>query len=128
MSDLWFLGSANPWGDNGFSGPDPITTGDTSWTWDLEFTTSSTQWTYARSSLNSFSLIGGGSGWVLSGIVQYRTRGSNGADTIHPVGQSNPDGVVDFMNDKSVDSVTFGWTLEGDNYCQGRINFEVWVS
>jgi hypothetical protein len=127
MSDLWFLGNADPWGDNGFSGPDPVTIGS-GWTWDLEFTTSTSQWTYARSSLNSFILIGGGTGWVISGIVQYRTRDARGVDTVHSVGQSDPDGVVDFINDTGVDSVTFGWTLDGDNFCKGKINFEVWVS
>ena len=128
MSDLWFLGNADPWGEYGFSGPDPVTTGSSGWTWDLEFTTSTSQWTYARSSLNSFALIGGGDGWVVSGIVQYRTRDAHGVDTVHPVGQSDPDGVVDFINDGGVDSVTFGWTLDADNFCKGKINFEVWVS
>lgn len=128
MSDLWFLGSADPWADGGFSGPDPVTIGNTSWTWDVEFSTNNNQWTYARSSLNTFALIGGGSGWVTSGIVQYRTRGSGGTDTLHPVGQSDQNGVVDFINDRSVDSVTFGWSIEGDNFCQGKINMEIWVS
>jgi hypothetical protein len=32
------------------------------------------------------------------------------------------------INDTGVDSVTFGWTLEGDNYCMAKINMEVWVS
>jgi len=127
MSDLWFLSSADPWGDNGFMGPDPVTIADTGWTWDLEFRTSPSQWTYARTSLNSFILVGG-EGWVISGIVQYRTRDSKGVDTVHLVGQSDPDGVVDFINDTGVDSVTFGWTLEGDSWCKGKLNMEVWVS
>lgn len=127
MSDLWFLGNADPWASGGGSGPDPVTQGS-SWTWDVEFETGQTQWTYARASLNSFIEIGGGSAWVISGIVSYRTRGANGTDTLHPVGQADPDGVVDFMNDMSVDDVTFGWTIEGDNWCKGKINMEIWVS
>src|ERR1700752_4957561 len=107
MSDLWFIGSANPWGQGGFQGPDPVTPSSSGWTWDLEFTTTSSQWTYARSSLNSFALIGGGSGWVVSGIVEYRTRNSSQVDVVHNVGQTDPDGVVDFINDHSVVSVTF---------------------
>jgi hypothetical protein len=128
MSDLWFLGNADPSAWNGGEGPDPVTPGDTGWTWDLEFITNSNQWTYARTSLNSFANIGGGSGYVDSGIVQYRTRDSKGVDSVHPVGQSGPNGLADFMNDMGVDSVTFGWTIGADNYCHANINMEVWVS
>ena len=127
MTDLWFVASADPSAQNGGSGPDPITPGDTSWTWDVEFTTASSQWTYGRSSMNSFVDINGDA-WVLSGIVEYRTRGADGVDTVHAVGQANPDGVVDYMLDSAVDSVTFGWTIHGDGFCEGRVNMEIWVT
>lgn len=128
MSDLWFFGSADPWGQGGFSGPDPVTQGSSGWTWDVEFETTQNQSTYARTSLNRFTLIGGGTGWCLSGIVSYRTRDSNGVDVDHPVGQSNADGLADNMFDFGVDDVTFGWTLEGDNYCDADLNMEIWVT
>src|SRR6516162_4889795 len=99
MSDLWFLGSADSWENGDWNSPDPVTLGDTSWTWDIEFVTGSNQWTYARSSVNSFALIGGDTAWVFSGIVAYRTRNDGGPDTVHLVGQSGANGVVDFMND-----------------------------
>lgn len=125
MSDLWFAGNADPWGAFGFSGPDPITVGS-GWTWDVEFTTRSSQTTYARSSINSVALSDGG--MLLSGIVQYRTRNSKGVDKVHPVGQSDGDGIVDFISATSVDSVTFGWSLEADTFWSGGVTFEVWVS
>ena len=127
MTDLWFFGHADPSAQGGGSGPDPVTPGS-GWTWDLEFETSYSQSTYARTSLNRFSLIGGGTGWALSGIVSYRTRGSNGVDKLHSVGQSNADGLADFMFDVAVDDVTFGWTIEGDNFCEADVNMEVWVT
>ena len=128
MSALWFVGNADPWANGGFSGPDPVTLGSSGWTWDLEFETSLSQWTYARSTLNSFTNIGGGTAWILSGMVAYTTRDANGIDTPHLVGQNDGDGVVDFINDVGVVSVTFGWTIEGDDYVRARINMEVWVS
>lgn len=127
MSDLWFLGWAEPWAQGGFWSPDPVTLGDTSWTWDLEFTTNNNQWTYARTSLSGFMLLEG-VGYVFSGIVAYKTRGSGGTVTSHPVGQSADNGVAAFMNDTSVNSVTFGWGIGGENFCMATVNFEVWVS
>jgi hypothetical protein len=103
-----------------------VTTGDTSWTWDLEFGPVAGS-LYARASLNTFANIGGGSGWCGGGIVEYRTRNQGGSDTVHPVGQSGQDGYVDFAWDNDVVSVTFGWIVEGDNLCQGRLNMEIWI-
>jgi hypothetical protein len=128
MSDLWFAGSADPWGYGGFSGPDPVTEGSTGWTWDVEFETTETQSTYARTSLNRFATIGGGTCWALSGIVSYRTRDSRGVDVDHPVGESHDDGLADYMFDVAVDNVTFGWTLEADNDFSADINMEIWVT
>jgi len=129
MSDLWFIGHVEPSSNNGFVSPDPVTLGDTSWTWDLEFMTNSNQWTYAKSTLCGHYFIGADTFWIFSGIVAYRTRGSNNIDTLHPVGQGTVDGVVDFINDTSVDSVTFGWAIGSDAYNSGAsINFEVWVT
>jgi hypothetical protein len=123
MAQPWFAGSADPSAWGGGSGPDPVILGDTSWTWDVEFAPVSM---YARTSLNRFSNIGGGSGWLLSGIVAYSTRNADGSDTLHLVGQGNADGLADLAWDSNVDSVTFGWTIEGDNYCDGNINMEIW--
>ncbi len=123
MAQPWFAGHADPWAQGGGSGPDPVTSADTSWTWDVEFSPASV---YARTSLNRFSNIGGDTAWLLSGIVAYRTRNSKGQDTVHHVGQGNADGLADFMWDSNVDSVTFGWTIEGDDYCDGNINMEIW--
>jgi hypothetical protein len=129
MSSLWFIGHADPSETGHWHSPDPVTAGDAHWTWDIEFTTSNSQWTYARSSVNSFALIDGDTAWIFSGIVAYRTRSSHGVDTVHKVGASGPDGVVDFMNDHGVDSVTFGWGIGGDtDYFSANVNFEVWVS
>jgi hypothetical protein len=127
MTDLWFLGAAEPWGSGGFESPDPVTQGS-SWTWDVEFSTDSTQWTYARTSLAAFAEPGGGWGWAQAGIVSYRTRGADGVDTDHPVGASNPNGVAAFMNDMGVDDVTFGWLLGGQELCEATVNMEIWVS
>lgn len=126
MSTPLFAGSAEPWGSGGFTSPDPVTTANPSWTWDLEFDPVAGS-LYARSTLNSFAIIGGGSGWCGGGIVEYRTRNQDGSDTVHSVGQSADDGYVDLIWDNNVDSVTFGWILEGDNYCDGRLNMEIWV-
>jgi hypothetical protein len=128
MSDLWFIGNADPWATGGWTSPDPVTQGNTSWTWDVEFETSQNQFTYARTSINSFVEIGGGSAWVGSGIVSYRTKDANGIETVHAVGKTDPNGVVDFINDVGVDDVTFGWLIEGDNMCFGKINMEIWVT
>ena len=126
MSTPWYAGSADPQAWGGGQSPDPVTPGDTSWTWDVEFAPVS-QSLYARASLAFLSNIGGGTGWVGGGIVAYRTRNSDGSDTNHPVGQSGVDGIVDLMWDSNVDSVTFGWLVEGDNFCYGRINMEIWI-
>jgi len=79
--------------------------------------------------VNSFGFFGADDAWIFSGIVAYRTRNSEGVDTVHPVGQTGHDGVADFMNDQSVDSVTFGWGVGGDTFrFDANINMEVWVS
>lgn len=123
MAQPWFAGSADSWASGGGSGPDPVILGDTSWTWDVEFPPAGV---YARTSMNRFANIGGGSGWLLSGIVAYSTRNADGSDTLNLIGQGNADGLADYMWDSNVDSVTFGWTIEGDNYCDGNINMEIW--
>lgn len=127
MSDLWFFGHADPWARNGFQGPDPPLA-DSSWSWDVEFETGLRYSTYARASLNTFAEFGNDSAWITSGIISYRTRDAQGVDTLHPVGQSDPNGLVDFIHDMGVDDVTFGWTLGADNSCQGKINMEIWVT
>lgn len=126
MSTPWYSLNVYPIAWNGGAGPDPITTGDTSWTWDAEFDPVAGS-LYARSCLGTFSNIGGGSGWILSGVIEYRTRNQDGSDTLHPVGQSDPDGMVAIAWDNNVDSVTFGWTIEGDNVCESRVNLEIWI-
>jgi hypothetical protein len=75
----------------------------------------------------SFAIIRGGTASVGGGIVEYRTRNENGSDAVHAVGQSAPDGIAAYIWDNNVDSVTFGWRIEGDNYCNGRLDFEVWI-
>ena len=114
----------NMWG--GSASPDPVTTGDTSWTWDVEFDPVDQQ-LYARAAVTFWSVIGGGSAWGGGGIVEYRTRNSDGSDTVHPVGQSDGDGIVDSIWDVNVDSVTFGWLVEGDNFSMTKLNLEIWV-
>lgn len=126
MSTPWLAGSTEPWSSGGDASPDPVTTANTSWTWDWEFPPVAGSF-YARISLNTFSIIGGGSGWCGGGIVEYSTRNPDGSDTVHSVGQSGDDGYVDFVWDNNVNSVTFGWIVEGDNYCQGRLNIEGWI-
>ena len=130
MTDLWFAGCANPYSYGGSFSPDPVTQANTTWTWDVEFESSSSQTTYARASLSQFVIVNGGSAYAFSGIVSYRTRGSDGIDTTHHVGKgkSTPDGVADYMWDTSVDDVTFGWGIEGDWTCIASINMEIWVS
>jgi hypothetical protein len=126
VSGPWFVGHEALTATNGGASPDPVTTGDASWTWDLEFNPVSSS-LYARVALDFFSNIGGGSGWAGGGVVQYRTRSIGGGDTVHHVGQSSQDGFADFIWDTNVDSVTFGFLVEGDNFCEGRINMEVWI-
>lgn len=126
MSTPWYSSSAYPWAQGGFSGPDPITMGSSGWTWDVEFKPVSGS-LYARSCLGTFTNIGGDTGWILSGIVEYRTRNANGSDTVHHIGQANVDGVVAFAWDHNVDSVTFGWTIEGDDFVQSRVVMEIWT-
>lgn len=125
MSVPWYAGSFYATAMFGGQSPDPVTTADQSWTWDLEFSPVKSS-LYARASLNTFGIVGGGSNMSGCGIVEYRTRNKNGKDTVHHVGNSDPDGYVDFMWDTNVDSVTFGWIIQGDNYCWGRLNMEVW--
>ena len=124
MSTPWFASHADPKATGGGASPDPVTEANTNWTWDVEFDPVS-QSVYARASLCNFTNIGGDSGSVSGGIVQYRTR-KNGVDTIHHVGLSGHDGIADFMWDSNVDSVTFGWMIEGDDIVEGGINFEIW--
>jgi hypothetical protein len=121
MTELWFINSADPWSSGGDASPNPPSG---SWTWDVPLSTSAIQFTYARSSVNSFAEIGGGSAYVFSGIVSYSTV--NGG--FNPVGSSGENGVVDYINDVGVNEVTFGWGIEGDNYCLAGINFEIWVT
>ena len=128
MADLLFIGSVDPWAHNNFTSPDPVTAGDTSWTWDVEFApTSPPSSAYARSSINSFDVFGGGSTYIFSGIVQWRERTASGADIVYPVGQSEPSGVADFIYGFNADSVTFGWGIGvSDGECNGNINLEIW--
>lgn len=126
MSTPWYAGYADSKATGGGSSPDPVTTGDASWTWDVEFDPVN-QSLYARASLNFFSNIGGGSAWAGGGIVQYRTRNGDGSDTVHPVGQSGHDGIADYMWDSNVDSVTFGWLIEGDDIVTSNLNLEIWI-
>jgi hypothetical protein len=124
MSTPWFASHADPKATGGGASPDPVTAANTNWTWDVEFDPVN-QSLYARASLCNFANIGGDSGWVSGGIVQYRTR-KNGVDKVHHVGLSGHDGIADFMWDSNVDSVTFGWMIEGDDIVEGGINFEIW--
>jgi hypothetical protein len=126
MSGPWYAGHADPQASNGGQSPDPVTTGDSSWTWDINFGPVSGS-LYARTSMNTISMIGGGTAWAGGGIVQYRTRNQNGSDTVHNVGQGAVDGYADYIWDHNVDSVTFGWIIEGDNFCWSRLNMEIWI-
>jgi hypothetical protein len=126
MSTPWYAGYADSQASNGGQSPDPVTTSDSSWTWDLEFGPVSGS-LYARASLNTLSIIGGGTAWSGGGVVEYRTRNQDGSDNVHNVGQGAVDGYVDYIWDNNVDSVTFGWIIEGDNFCWSRINLEVWI-
>lgn len=127
MTELFFWGFADSWADNGGQSPDPVTANDTSWTWDVEFSPDFSQMTYARTSINSFAGIGGDA-WAFSGIVAYRTRGADGTDTNHPIGQNASNGVADYVADWGVDDVTFGWGIEGDGVCYANVNMEIWLS
>jgi hypothetical protein len=126
MSGPWYAARADSQASGGGESPDPVAIGDPSWTWDVEFNPVSSS-LYARASLNTLSIIGGGTAWSGGGIVQYRTRKGDGVDSNHPVGQGGVDGYVDFIWDTHVDSVTFGWIVEGDNFCWSRLNMEIWI-
>jgi hypothetical protein len=125
MSVPFFAGRAEPESTNGGESPDPVTTADSSWTWDVEFSPVSGT-LYAKASINTFILFGG-TGWGGGGVIEYRTRDHKGKDTVHHVGQSGIDGYVDYIWSNNVDSVTFGWISEGDSYCFCRLNFEIWA-
>ncbi len=124
MTSLWFLGSADPQAIRAYPAPFEYT----SWTWDVEFATSSGQSTYARTSVNTFAIIGGVIHWIFSGIASYQTRDADGVETLHLVGQSTANGVADFIYETGVIEVTFGWGIGADNLSQANINMEIWVS
>jgi hypothetical protein len=126
MSVPWYAGNADSQASGGGQSPDPVTSGDPSWTWDVEFDPVGGS-LYARASLTFLSIIGGGTAWSGGGIVSYRTRNPDGSDTLHAVGQSGVDGIVDYIWDSNVDAVTFGWLIEGDNFCWSRLNMEIWI-
>ena len=126
ISVPWFVNNADPSASYGGEGPDPVTLGDTSWTWDVEFDPSSSL-IYAKTSLITFANLDANWGLVVSGIVAYRTRNADGSDATHLVGQSNPNGTADWVADTNVDSVTFGWLIgAGGTFCQAGIVMEVW--
>jgi hypothetical protein len=141
MSDIWFIGNQDMWSEGGWDSPDPVLLGNSTWTWDVEFVTDSTQTTYAKTSVNSVTDIGG-DGYMFSGIVQYQTRNSSGTDVPHPVGQTNPsgffnNGVTDFIWDTAVVDVTFGFGIGGSagsglfsapGVFTANINMEIWVT
>jgi hypothetical protein len=142
MSDLWFAGCEDVSSVGGGDSPDPVSwpLGGTigwnlSWSWNLVFSTDSNQSTYARTSLNSITDLGGG--YVFSGIIRYVTQNPDGSFVDHPVGLSNPGGVVDCMWDSAVVAVTFGWGIGGSagggpfsvaGIFAANINMEVWVT
>ena len=109
----------------GFGSPAPPSG---SWTWDVFVEANASQWAYARTSVNSFAEIGGGSAYVFSGIVQYTNVDTNGITQTHWVGQNTQNGVADFINDTGVVQVTFGWGIGADNLGFAQINMEVWVT
>jgi hypothetical protein len=119
LTDLWFVGSASPWGNGGYTSPAPPTG---SWTWEVAIGAGSDQVVYARPLANSFANIGG-DGYFFSGIVSYRAGGRS-----NPVGQSFENGVAPLLNAAGVDTVTFGWGLGGDDITLAEIVFEAWVS
>jgi hypothetical protein len=125
MSGPWYAGYAFPQAWGGGQSPDPVTPGDASWTWDVEFGPVGGL-LYARTSIHNI-FVEEGTFWCGGGIVEYRTRNSNGTDTKHPVWQSNADGIAHYIWDHNVDSVTFGWLVEGGNFCECRINLEIWI-
>lgn len=122
MSPPSHLGWADSWSTGGAEGPDRATTGDASWTWDVEFDPSPEP-IYARSSIDGFGAVGGSSAGI--GVVEYRTVDSSGRQTVHPVGQSGANGVADYVWDTNVSCVTFGWLVEGDDIRRSRINMEI---
>jgi hypothetical protein len=128
MSTPLYAGAVEVAAGNGFSSPDPVTIANSSWTWDLQLS-SMRDSLYARSTLNTFSIVDGGGGRCGGGIVEYQTLNPNiqNIATTHLVGQSANGGYADFIWDNYVYLVTFGWIVEGDNYCHGRLNMEIWV-
>ena len=75
MSGPWYVGSATPQAWNGGTSPDPVTTANPDWTWDVEFGPVGGS-LYAKTTLHDVSDIGGGTFWVAGGIVDYRTKHS----------------------------------------------------
>jgi hypothetical protein len=126
MAVPWFNGSADPSAWGGGESPDPVTSGDTSWTWDVELDTGASP-VYARSALTTFAIPEGDWAWLQAGIVAYQTQNPDGSTTTHNVGRSNQDGTVDWMWDVNVNSVTFGWLIGAGSFCQGGLNMEIWV-
>jgi hypothetical protein len=128
MSDLWFWGSIYAAAVGGFQSPDPPSPTDTSWTWEVDYSSYIDQKTYARTSLNSVVNFGGG--YFNSGIVTYTTQDIFGVELPHPVGQSDPNGLVDFIADNGVVSVTFGWEVGADggfDLVSADVNMEIWI-
>ena len=127
MSTPWYAGFVEPW-ELGNSSPDPVTIASPSWSWDLQFDPVAGS-LYARSTLNTFSLIGGGTGRCGGGIIEYAILNPEfqTMPRVNHVGQSADDGYADLIWDNYVCSVTFGWIVEADNYCRGRLNMEIWI-
>jgi hypothetical protein len=126
VTDLWIMGNQDMYASGGFGSPAPPS--GSTWTWDVFVEANASQWAYARTSVNSFAEIGGGSAYVFSGIVQYTNVDANGITNTHWVGQNTQNGVADFINDSGVVQVTFGWGIGADNLGFAQINLEVWVS
>jgi hypothetical protein len=125
MSVPWYASYAFPQGQGGYWGPVPVTTTSTGWTWDVEFSPVSGS-LYARASIsNLFGLEG--DFWAAGGIVQYRTKDASGKVTTHNFDQPYTDGLTPIVWANNVESVTFGWSIYGGNFCAATINMEIWI-
>ena len=124
MSALYFMGSVNPWSYGGVPSPLPVTLGSTGWTWDVEFVTSRDEWTCAKASLNTVYNPQGEGFWAFGGVIAYRLNDGS----VQFPGASEFGGVANFINEPEVDSVTFGFGVEGDGTLVAGFIFEVWVS
>ena len=136
MSDLWYFGSIgtaySPPGDpfqtdqQDITSPDPVTIGDLTYTWEVDFSNDANRTIYAKTSMSRYEFVGS-YGQLSSGIVAYAERDALGGSLWDYAGQSDPDGVLDFISIPGAVSVVFGWVLDAYILQATNIMCEIWA-